>query len=78
MGATTQYTISENGFLIRGLRISSSFSIFMPDIRASKSMVPILYIEPPLLVQRCNDTTAGLGYLEVNVICPCKISPLGG
>jgi hypothetical protein len=27
---------------------------------------------PPLLVQRCNGTTAGLGYLEVNVICPCK------
>ncbi len=27
---------------------------------------------PPLLVQRCNDTTAGLSYLEVNVICPCK------
>ncbi len=23
-------------------------------------------------VQRCNDTTAGLGYLEVKVICPCK------
>jgi hypothetical protein len=29
-------------------------------------------IKPPLLVQRCNGTTAGLGYLEVNVICPCK------
>ncbi len=29
-------------------------------------------IMPPLLVQRCNGTTAGLGYLEVNVICPCK------
>ncbi len=28
--------------------------------------------EPPLLVQRCNGTTAGLGYLEVNVICSCK------
>ncbi len=28
--------------------------------------------QPPLLVQRCNGTTAGLGYLEVNVICPCK------
>jgi hypothetical protein len=27
---------------------------------------------PPLLVQRCNGTTAGLGYLEVNVICPCE------
>ncbi len=27
---------------------------------------------PPLLVQRCNGTTAGLGYLEVNVICPRK------
>jgi len=26
----------------------------------------------PLLIQRCNSTTAGLGYLEVNVICPCK------
>jgi hypothetical protein len=25
-----------------------------------------------LLVQRCNGITAGLGYLEVNVICPCK------
>jgi hypothetical protein len=23
---------------------------------------------PPLLVQRCNGTTAGLGYLEINVI----------
>ncbi len=31
--------------------------------------------QPPLLVQRCNGsygTTAGVGYLEVNVICPCK------
>jgi hypothetical protein len=28
--------------------------------------------KPPLLVQRCNGTTAGLGYLEVKVICPCK------
>jgi hypothetical protein len=27
---------------------------------------------PPQLVQRCNDTTAGLGYLEVNVIFQCK------
>jgi hypothetical protein len=26
----------------------------------------------PLLVQRCNGTTAGLGYLEESVICPCK------
>ncbi len=26
--------------------------------------------EPPLLAQRCNSATAGLGYLEVNVICP--------
>jgi hypothetical protein len=24
------------------------------------------------LVQRCNGTSAGLGSLEVNVICPCK------
>ena len=31
--------------------------------------------EPPLLVQRYNGTTAGLGYLEVNVICPCKSPP---
>jgi hypothetical protein len=30
------------------------------------------YLLPPLLVQRCNGTTAGLGYLEANVICPCK------
>jgi hypothetical protein len=30
----------------------------------------------PLLVQRCNSTTAGLGYLEESVDCPCK-SPLG-
>jgi hypothetical protein len=30
----------------------------------------------PLLVQRCNGTAAGLGYLEVNGICPCK-SPHG-
>jgi hypothetical protein len=29
-------------------------------------------VRPPVLVQRCNGTTAGLGYLEVNVICPCK------
>ncbi len=29
----------------------------------------------PLLVQRCNGTTAGLGYLEVNVICQCKSAP---
>jgi hypothetical protein len=27
---------------------------------------------PHLLVQRCNGTTAGLGYLEVNVICLCE------
>ncbi len=27
---------------------------------------------PPLLVQRCTGTTAGLGYLEVYGICPCK------
>ncbi len=32
---------------------------------------------PPLLVQRCNGTTAGLGYLEVNVICPhCSEDPI--
>jgi hypothetical protein len=31
--------------------------------------------EPPLLVQMCNSTTAGLGYLEVNAICPCKSPP---
>jgi hypothetical protein len=30
---------------------------------------------PPLLVQRCTGTTAVLGYLEVNVICPCKSPP---
>jgi hypothetical protein len=36
--------------------------------------VGIYSSEPPLLVQRCNGTTAGLGYLKVNVICPC-ISP---
>jgi hypothetical protein len=29
-----------------------------------------------LLVQRCNDTPAGLGYLEVEMYCPC-ISPFG-
>ncbi len=29
-------------------------------------------IQPPLLVKRCNGTTAGPGYLEANVICPCK------
>jgi hypothetical protein len=56
--------------------------------------VTIIYL-PPLLVlcrsywyaaamvQRCNGTTAGLGYLEVNVICPCKsphwaiVDPIG-
>jgi hypothetical protein len=27
---------------------------------------------PSLLVQMCNGTTAGLGYLEVNMICPCE------
>jgi hypothetical protein len=32
----------------------------------------LYWYSPPLLVQRCNGTTAGLGYLEVNVICPCK------
>jgi hypothetical protein len=26
----------------------------------------------PLLVQRCHGTTAGLGYLEVSVDCPCN------
>jgi hypothetical protein len=30
---------------------------------------------PPIMVGRCNGTTAGLGYLEVNVICPCKSPP---
>jgi hypothetical protein len=29
---------------------------------------PVQSFQPPLLVQRCNGTTAGLGYLEVNVI----------
>ncbi len=29
-------------------------------------------VQPPLLVQRCNGTTAGLGYLEANVNCPWK------
>ncbi len=29
--------------------------------------------KPPLLVQRCNGTTVGLGYLEVSMDCPCKI-----
>ncbi len=33
-------------------------------------------IELSLLVQRCNGTTAGLGYLEVNMICPCNL-PIG-
>ncbi len=37
-----------------------------------KSNLPLLVQMPPLLVQRCNGTTAGLGYLEVNLICPCK------
>ncbi len=32
---------------------------------------------PPLLVQRCNGPTAGLGYLEVYVICHANL-PLGG
>jgi hypothetical protein len=26
----------------------------------------------PLLLQRCNGTSAGQGYLKVNVICPCE------
>jgi hypothetical protein len=34
------------------------------------------FLKPPLLVQRCNGSTAGLGYLKVqgivNVNCPCK------
>ncbi len=30
----------------------------------------------PLLVQRCKGATAGIGYLEINVICPWDI--LGG
>jgi hypothetical protein len=34
-----------------------------------------LHVHVPLLVQRCNGTAAGLGYLEVMEICPCK-SPL--
>ncbi len=33
---------------------------------------PLYFIQPHLLVQRCNGTTAGQGYLEVNVICKCK------
>ncbi len=32
----------------------------------------LIVFEQPLLVQRCNGTTAGLGYLQVNVICSCK------
>jgi hypothetical protein len=32
--------ILENGFLKTGLRISSPFKIFMPDIWASKSLIP--------------------------------------
>jgi hypothetical protein len=33
---------------------------------------------PPLLVQRCNGSTAGLGYLEVNVICDVHANlPIG-
>ncbi len=35
---------------------------------------PLLVQKPTLLVQPCNGTTAGMGYLEVNVICPCKSS----
>jgi hypothetical protein len=30
---------------------------------------------PPLLVQRCNDTSAGLGYLKVSMAMPCKSPP---
>ena len=44
-----------------------------------------MYLIPPLLMniaasigRGCTDTTAGLGYLEVIVICLCKISPLVG
>ncbi len=29
----------------------------------------------PLLVQRCNGTIAGLGFLEVSMVCPCKSPP---
>ncbi len=32
----------------------------------------------PLLIQKCNGTTAGLGYLEVSLDCPCKYPPLEG
>jgi hypothetical protein len=34
-----------------------------------------LVSKPPLLVQRCNGTTAGLGYLKVSLDCLCKSPP---
>jgi hypothetical protein len=36
------------------------------------SLRPDKLEQPPLLVQSYKGSTAGLGYLEVNVICPCK------
>jgi hypothetical protein len=34
-----------------------------------------LVSKPPLLVQRGNGTTAGLGYLKARMHCPCKSPP---
>jgi hypothetical protein len=33
--------------------------------RNSEKNYSVEYLQPPLLVQRCNGTSAGLGYLEV-------------
>jgi hypothetical protein len=54
---------------IRNLFIQEINSETVSQVSVEAATVPI---EAPLLVQRCNGTTAGLGYLEVNVICPCK------
>ncbi len=36
-----------------------------PQAGSTKTLTINKQIRPPLLVQRCNGTTAGLGYLEV-------------
>jgi hypothetical protein len=46
----------------------------MDETRRTGQLICNSIIQPGIwkLVQRCSGTTAGLGYLEVNVICPCK------
>ncbi len=39
---------------------------------------PVVSHRPFLLEQKCNGTTAGLGYLEISVDCVRTVNPIGG